>query len=466
MLLDKKNNTDKNNLIKNAFDLPAPKKKFLVGNIIDFASDPLLFLTKCAHDYGDIIPIRFFGKPVIFLNKPEYIDQTLKDRETFGKPQVLKDLYTLLGNGLLTSEGDSWFRQRRLAQPVFHQKRIATYGNIMVAYTEKMLENWVDGEIRDIQADMMRLTLNIVMKSLFSQDPTEEEAADITNAMHIAAQWMLSRNKSTFNLPETFPTPSNLRYRSAVAQMDKHIYHKISQRRSSGENFDDLLSMMMGARDEDDGSQMSDKQLRDEISTLIFAGHETSANALAWTFMLLCQNPKIQTQLRQEIQEVLGIQQDSTHRSPTVTDIPALKYTNLVIKESMRLYPVVWSAVSETSKECQIGEYQIPAGCTVMTSQWVMHRWEKYFDQAEAFKPERWQDDLEKKLPPGVYFPFGGGARSCIGKSFALMESVLLLATIIQKYEISLVPNQSIIPEPTITLQPLNGIKIIVKANS
>jgi cytochrome P450 len=451
MLLDKKK------AIKNAFDLPAPKKKFVVGHLIDFASNPLLFLTKCAHNYGDIIPISFFGKPVILLNKPEYIDQTLKDRETFAKPQVLKDLYTLLGNGLLTSEGDTWFRQRRLAQSVFHQKRIANYGDTMVNYTQKMLENWVDGEIRDIQADMMRLTLNIVMKCLFSEDPTEEEAVDITKAMHTSAQWMLARNKSTFNLPETFPTPSNLRYRSAVAEMDKHIYHKISQRRNSKENFDDLLSMMMEARDEDDGSQMTDKQLRDEISTLIFAGHETSANALAWTFMLLCQNLQIQTQLREEIKQVLG------DCPPTTADIPALKYTSMVIKESMRLYPVVWSAVSQTSKECQIGEYQVPAGCTVMTSQWVMHRWEKYFEQAEAFKPERWQDDLEKKLPPGVYFPFGGGARTCIGRSFALMESVLLLASIIQKYEINLVPNQSIIPEPTITLQPLNGIKIIVK---
>jgi cytochrome P450 len=202
---------------------------------------------------------------------------------------------------------------------------------------------------------------------------------------------------------------------------------------------------------------MNDQQLRDAIATIIFAGHETSANSLAWTWMLLSQHPEVQTKLQQELQFVLG------DRSATVADLPALRYTNMVIKETMRLYPVVWNVVSESTRDCEIGGYHVPAGCTIIMSQWVMHRSERFFEQPEVFNPERWAGDLEKQLPRGVYLPFGDGPRICIGKSFALMESVLLLASIAQKFEITLVPGQSIIPQPTITLQPNNAIKVVLK---
>ncbi|MFH7024159.1 MAG: cytochrome P450 [Heteroscytonema crispum UTEX LB 1556] len=443
----------------NVFDLPGPKGKFMLGNLVEFGQDPLGFMTECVQQYGGIVPLHFGFSPVILLNNPEYIEQVLKDRELFGKPQLLKRLHALLGQGLLTSEGDTWFRQRRLAQPVFHQKRIAGYGEVMVDYTKKMLVSWQDGETRDVQADMMRLTFNIVMKTLFSSsNVAEEEAVDVARAMHVSADWLMVARKSLVPfLEDRLPTPSNLRYKHAIGQMDKHIYQIIQQRRSSNENPGDLLSMMMQARDEDDNSVMSDKQLRDEIATLIFAGHETSANTLAWTWLLLSQYKEVQTKLQQELKEVLG------DRSPTVADIPALCYTNMVIKESMRLYPVVWNMVSETSRDCEIGGYRVPAGCTIISSQWVMHRLERYFEQPEVFNPERWAGDLEKQLTPGVYVPFGGGPRTCIGKSFALMESVLLLATIAQKFELSLVEDQSIVPQPTITLQPKNAIKVMVK---
>ena len=443
--------------LKDIFSLPGPKGNFFLGNAIEYGQDPLGFMTRYAQQYGEIVPFRLGRSLMLLISHPKYIEQVCKDRQLFVKPQVLKNLRTLLGDGLLTSEGETWFRQRRLSQPVFHQKRIASYGQVMVDYTAKMLDTWQDGETRDIQADMMRLTFNIVMKTLFSCDVAEKEARDVARAMQVAAEWMSLQLKSPIALPEQIPTPSNLRYRQAIKQMDKYIHKIIDQRRINGENPGDLLSMMMQARDEDDSSQMNNKQLRDEIATLIFAGHETSANSLAWTLMLLAQHPEVQTKLQQELQEVLG------GRTVSMSDIPNLRYTNMVIKESMRLYPVVWNLVGETSRDCVIGDYRVPAQTTIIASHWVMHRCAKYFEQPEIFNPERWTNNLEKQLPVGAYIPFGGGPRSCIGKNFALMEMTLLLATILSQFELTLVENQSIIPEPTITLQPKHGIKAIVK---
>lgn len=443
---------------KNISNLPGPKQNFLVGNLPEFEHDPLAFMTKCSQEYGEIVPIRLAFTPALLLSNPKHIEQVLKNRELFVKPKLLKRLHLLLGQGLLTSEGDTWFRERRLAQPVFQQKKIADYGQVMVEYTEKMLETWQDGETREIADDMMRLTFNIVMKTLFSSDVSEEEATDIRKAMRISADWFLEARKSVVPfISDRIKSPSNVRYKSATEQMDKHIYRIINQRRASGENPGDLLSMMMQVRDEDDGSQMNDKQLRDAIATIIFAGHETSANTLAWIWTLLSQNPEAKTKLQQELKEVLG------QRSPTVADLPSLRYTNMVIKESIRLYPVVWNMISETSAECEIDGYRVPAGYTIIMSQWVMQRSERYFEQAEMFKPERWGSDLEKQLPKGVYVPFGDGPRICIGKNFALMETALLLATIAQKFELALVPDQSIVPQPTITLQPKNGVKAVLK---
>lgn len=442
----------------NIFDLPHPKGSLIAGHAADFGRDPLGFLTKCAQEYGEIIPLRFANNRALFVTNPKYIERFLKERDLFVKPQLLKRLHDLLGQGLLTSEGETWFRQRRLAQPVFHQKRIGTYGEVMVDYAEKMLDSWKDGETREIQGEMMRLTFNIVMKILFSSNVTEEQAQSVTHAMSVAADWLMVARKALVPyLSDRFPSPLNIRYKNAMRQMDKHIYDIIQQRRTSGENPGDLLSMMMQAQDEDDGSRMSDKQLRDEIATLIFAGHETSANTLTWAWMLLSQNPEVLTKLQQELKEVLG------GRLPTIADLPSLRYTNLVIKESMRLYPVVWNMFSETSAQCEIGGYHVPAGCTIIGSQWVMQRDPRFFEQPEVFNPDRWAGDLEKQLPRGAYVPFGDGPRICIGRSFALMEVVLLLAAIAQKFELNLVPDQTIIPQPTITLQPKDGIKMVLK---
>ncbi|MGB3759251.1 MAG: cytochrome P450, partial [Rivularia sp. (in: cyanobacteria)] len=269
-----------------------------------------------------------------------------------------------------------------------------------------------------------------------------------------------SKRKQNFLIWEWFPRPENIRYRNAISKMDESIYSLIQQKRDRNADGTDLLSMLMQARDEDDNSQMSDKQLRDEVATLMLAGHETTANALSWTWMLLAQHHRVEAKLWDELKSVLG------GRLPTIEDLQQLQYANMVIKESMRLYPPVAIFGRETVEDYQLDDYEIPAGCVVMMSQWVMHRNPKYFDNSEEFIPERWENDLEKRLPRGVYIPFGDGPRICIGKGFAMMEAVLILATVAQKYKLKLVEDHPIVPQPSITLRPEHGIKVeITKRN-
>lgn len=441
---------------QDVLELPGPEGNSLIGNLAQLGEDPLGFLTNCASKYGDIIPLRLGLKSACLLTNPDYIEQVLKDRDSFIKSRGLRSLRSLLGEGLLTSEGDSWFRQRRLAQPVFQQKRISGYGKAMVEYAEAMANSWQDGQTRDIHEDMMRLTLNIVMKTIFNQEVGEGEARDISHAVDVAMDWFESKRKQGFLILEWFPRPENIRYKNAIKQLDKSVYSIINQRRSSGESPGDLLSMLMEARDQDDNSQMNDKQLRDELITLIIAGHETTSNTLSWTWMLLAQYPEVQAKLLEEIDTVLG------GRTPTVADLPRLRYADLVIKESMRLYPAVPTIGREATKDCEIGGYTIPEGYAIIISQWVMHRHPKYFENPEVFQPERWENDLEKRLTKGVYIPFGDGPRICIGKGFAIMEAVLLLVTIAQKYQLSLVPDFSIVPQPSITLRPEHGLKMVL----
>ncbi len=446
--------------MKDIFELDAPKGNSIAGHLIDLGNNPLDFLTDCGRNYGDIIPLQLGLTSACLIANPDYIEQVLKDRNSFIKSRGFRALKTLLGEGLLTNEGESWFRQRRLAQPVFHQKKINGYGKVMVEYSEAITENWVDGEIRDVHADMMSVTLKIVMKCIFDQDVSEGEAKNVSHALDVAMNWFESKRKQNFLIWEWFPRPENIRYRNAIKNMDESIYSLIGQKRQSSEEGKDLLSMLMQARDEDDNSQMSDKQLRDEVATLMLAGHETTANALSWTWMLLAQNPQVEDKLWNELKTVLN------GRLPTVEDLVQLQYANMVIKESMRLYPPVAIFGRETVSDYQLDDYEIPAGCVVMMSQWVMHRNPKYFDNSEEFIPERWENDLEKRLPRGVYIPFGDGPRICIGKGFALMEAVLILATIAQKYKLTLIEDHPIVPQPSITLRPEHGIKVeITKRN-
>ncbi|MDX2214817.1 MAG: cytochrome P450 [Oculatellaceae cyanobacterium bins.114] len=444
-------------MAQDVLDLPGPQGNTIAGSLLELGRDPLGFLTHCAREFGDIVPLQLGLTSTCLITKPEYIEQVLKDRDTFVKSRGFRVLKTLLGEGLLTAEGESWFWQRKLAQPVFHQKRIQGYGQVMIDYTEQMLQTWHDGETRDIHQEMMRLTLSIVMKCIFNKDVAEGEAKTVARALDVTMDWFESKRKQGFLVLEWFPRPENIRYRQAIAEMDDAIYNLIRERRAKTEETNDLLSMLMHARDEETGEQMGDRLLRDEVATLMLAGHETTANALSWTWMLLSQHPKVRQKLQTELTEVLG------DRPPTIEDLPRLQYTNQVVKESMRLYPPVSIFGREVAKDTRIGDYEVASGTVIMISQWVMHRSPKYFDDPDLFKPERWENDLERSLPRGVYIPFGDGPRICIGKGFALMEAVLILAAIAQKYQIEVIPGFEIVPQPSITLRPETGIQVTLK---
>jgi cytochrome P450 len=435
---------------------PGPKPKLLLGHSPWTGDDPLRTLTSWAREYGDVVYFRRFHYHVYFLNRPDLIEQVLvTDQRNFIKGRGLQANRRLFGNGLLTSEGDYWFRQRRLMQPAFHRERIAAYGRAMVAAAARMLGTWHDGEQRDVHEDMMRLALEIVATTLFSTE-VEADVDRVGATLHV----LMKQNRSARILLPFFrmlPTPGNLRYRAAVHQLDEIVYRIIRERRSSGRDTGDLLSMLLRARDED-GRQMTDTQLRDETMTLFLAGHETTALALSWTWYLLARYPEVESKLQAELREGLG------GRVPTVEDLARLPYTERVVKESMRLYPPAYVIARIAVTDCEIGGYRLPHGASLVMSQWVTHRDPRYWDDPECFNPDRWTPEFEKRLPRFAYFPFGGGPRVCIGASFALMEATLLLATIAQKFKLALADDHSVEPFPSITLRPRNGIKVVLSA--
>ena len=434
---------------------PGPKSRGIIGNFPLGSKDPLALYTQWARQFGDIFYYRAFNRHIYALNHPDLIEHVLvTNYQNFIKGEALQSNRQIFGNGLLTNEGESWLRQRRLIQPAFYRDRIDSYGNTMAAYTEHMMADWHDGDARDIHQDMMRLTLEIVAKVLFNVDMTAETdriAAALNTLMELGSGGRML-------LPpilRLLPTPGNLRYRRAIRQLDDIVYGFIRQRRSSGQSGDDLLSWLLRAQDEHGGG-MTDQQLRDEVMTLLLAGHETTAVSLSWTWFLLMQYPEVEKKLWSELRAVLN------GRSPRTQDLSQLRYTERVVKEAMRLYPPAWGIVRNSLKDCEIGGFRVPAGATLLMSQWVMHRDPRYYDQPESFNPDRWSEDHAKKVPRFAYFPFGGGPRTCIGASFAMMEAVLVLAAIAQKYQIRVAPDCAVEPLPTITLRPRQGIKVVL----
>ncbi len=435
---------------------PGPKGNFLTGNLPEFRRDRLAFLTEIARDYGDSVSIRLGPRRMTVVNHPDLVEDVLVAKNRlFIKHFALRSTGPTLGNGLLTSEGDFWRKQRRLAQPAFHRERIAAHAAVMVDYTERMLADWSHGEIRDAQADMMRLTLQIVAKTLFGAD-VGDDAADASEAMETGMRAFTARVSKIINLPEWVPTPMNLRARRARERLDRIIYGFIADRRAGGEDQGDLLSMLLHAQDEDDGGRMSDRQLRDEAMTLFMAGHETTANTLAWAWYLLALHPDVEAKLHAELDAVIP------DRPPTFDDLPRLPYAEMVITETLRLFPTVWLLGREAIEPCQVGGYDVPVGHTVFMSQWVIHRDPRFFDDPLAYRPDRWADGLSKRIPRYAWFPFGGGPRICIGNSFAMMESVLLLATIARRYRLTLTAETDVVPLPTMTLRPDRGVKVVL----
>jgi cytochrome P450 len=437
---------------------PGPRGHFLVGSLPEFRRDVLGYLSACARQYGDVVPIRLPRRRLVMLSHPDLIEDVLTAhaRRTT-KTALLNMLRPILGDGLLLSEGDTWLRQRRLIQPAFHRQRIAAYGDVMAGYAERAMRQWKDGETRDVHADMMAVTQAIVAKTLFDAD-VSDDAWDVGQALHVLTEDFSRRRTRPFELPAWIPTPAHRRYRAAVARLDRIVYDIIAARRRTGEDRGDLLSILLAARDADDGSRMTDQQVRDEIMTLFLAGHETTAVSLSWTWYLLAQHPDVEAQLVEEIHRVLG------GRLPTVADLPRLRYTEMVVTESMRLYPPAFMVTRRVVEPFEVGGHRIASEITLIMSQWVVQRDARWFDAPEAFRPERWENDLAKRLPRYAYFPFGGGPRLCIGNTFATMEATLLLATIAPRFRFALAPRAVVTPLLSVTLRPAHGIPMILSA--
>jgi len=422
------------------------------------SGDPLGYFTGIVREYGDVVGLRIFNFHILLLNHPDDIEDVLVNHpRKFIKGRVLQANKRVFGRGLLTSEGDFWLRQRRLVQPAFHRARIAGYASTMVEYAERLLDEWQDGEERDIHKEMMRLTLQIVAKTLFDAD-VERDAQDIGKSLELLLE-LGADFRRTLLIPQWLPTPTNLRLERAIRQIEKVLYRMIAEKRASGRDAGDLLSMLLAAQDED-GSRMTDKQLRDEAITLFLAGHETTANALSWTWWLLAQNPAVEAKLHGELRTVLA------GRAPSFDDLPKLVYTNHVITESMRLYPPAWGTARTAIEDLEIAGYAVPKGSGVSFTQWTVHRDARWYDAPEEFRPERWEGDLLKRIPRFAYFPFGGGPRQCIGTSFALMEMALTLATIAQQYRFRLVEGHPVVPLASITLRPRHGIRVTLESRS
>ena len=429
----------------------------LIGNLNDFRSHRLELFLRIGRECGDIGMFRLGPRSVVMFNAAELVQEVLVDHAAdFEKTPNLR-IYgrPLLGNGLLTSENEFHKRQRRLVAPPFQHRRIAGYADIVVRYSEQMQDEWVDGATIDVAHEMMRLTLWIVGRALFDADVLGE-AEEVGEALTIAMHRINKDIAALGHLPSAWPTPGNVRLRKAIGRLNETIYAMIEERRRSGEERGDLLSMLLQARDEDDGSFMTDQQVRDEAMTLFLAGHETTANALAWTWYLLAQHSTVYARMEAELENVLH------GRIPTLADLAMLPYTLQVLKEAMRLYPPAYVIARQAVRPVTIGNYALVAGTLCVISSYALHRRAEYFPDPERFDPERFTTEAEQHLTRYAYLPFGGGPRICIGNHFALMEMHLALATLAQRVHFALVPEQKVEMEPLITLRPRYGIKLRV----
>lgn len=431
---------------------PGPTGHLITGNSREFHQDQLGFLTESARKFGDVVRFRFFHVPVYAINNPAYIEQVFSSRN-FVKPKALRLPLQrrIFGNGLLSSNGGVWMRQRRHTQPAFHRDRLEKYAEVMVACTERMIAGWRAGEIRDVYDDLRTLALEVAAKCLFNADMSRDGMI-VREISTTVTKVFASQGGWRWILDNLFPTPNNLRFRRAIYRLDKIIFDLISAHEENLES-DDLITMLL-ATEADDGARIGRQQLRDELATLFFSSHEAAALVLTWTCYLLAQHPEKQESLAAELR-VLG-----ERTTPRVADLPLLHYTRMAIKEAMRLYPPNRSVGREALNDCEIGDYHVPAGTQLLMSQWVVQRDSRYFDDPEEFRPERWTKQFTRELPKYAYFPFGGGSRVCIGQDFAIMEAMLVIATMLRRFQLELVEGQVVQPQPMVLLRPQHGLKL------
>ncbi|MCC7157707.1 MAG: cytochrome P450 [Bryobacterales bacterium] len=436
---------------------PGPYARPVLGLLPEFRRDPTGFLQRMATQYGELVHIRLGPQNIYLLNHPDFIkDLLVTHNDRFVKSRILQRAKSLLGEGLLTSEGEFHLRQRRLSQPAFHRDRLIGYSSVMAQFAGALRDTLVPGAI-DMDREMMRLTLGIVAKTLCNAD-VAADSGTIARALNDAVESFGFMMLPFAEYLERVPfLPFSRKLVNARRTLDSIIYRIIAERRSSGRDEGDLLSMLLMARDEADGSTMTDLQLRDELLTLFLAGHETTATALTWTWYLLSQHPEIEARMHAEIDAVPG------GRLPGFDDYPNLGYTEMVLAESMRLFPPAWSVGRRSIAEHQVGGYTIAPGAIFVASQWVTHRNPKYWPDPERFDPERFRPEAREGRHKFAYFPFGGGPRVCIGERFAWLEGVLILATVARKWRFRLVPGHRVEPRPLITLRTRYGMRMVAE---
>lgn len=444
---------------------PGPVGLPLLGQIHEVWRDPLTMFMQASRRFGDTFTLRFGPYRFVALHRPEDIRHVyVKNADNYVKSPTYRGLERVLGKGLVTSEGEFWRRQRKLANPAFHRKRLAGFADAMVRCTEQLCDDWTNdavGRELDVAEAMMGLTFRIVGHTLFS---TELGGATdrVGQAMTVANDYANKLGESLVSLPAWTPTPDNVRFWRAKSTLDELVIGMIEARRremeTTGVAGHDLMAMLMEATDETGAERMSDEQLRDEVLTLVAAGHETTANALSWTFMLLSQHPDVARRLRAELDAVLG------DRSPTIDDLPQLSFTEWVVKESMRLYPPVWIIERQALGTDEIGPWSYGPGTVVATCMYAAHRNPELWPNPEGFDPDRFSPERSEGRPRYAYMPFGAGPRSCIGNHFAMMEAVLVVATLAQRFELELEPGHRVRLDPGVTLRPAGGLPMRVRA--
>jgi cytochrome P450 len=440
---------------------PGPRGHWLLGCLPELRRDILGFFEATKRQYGDVAYFRLGSRRSMLLSHPADIEQVLvTENRHFIKNFALSFfLQPLLGNGLLLNEGQSWLKQRRLIQPAFSRQRIESYATHMVDMTERMLARWQTGQQRDISMDMFELTMAIAGKTLLDVD-VGSRYAEVAQLLEKVMYGFLERMASPIPIPFWVPTPVHLRLKRAIHRLNGILLEMIDERRRAGAHGGDFLSLLISARDEDDGSAMTDSQLRDEVMTMFLAGHETTANALTWTLFLLGQHPEIQEQLHDEAAGLLG------GRRATAADAARLPLCERVIREGMRLYPPAFVVGRRPREDIVVGGHRLPKETNVLMSQWIVHRDERWYSRPTEFDPSRWEGDWQSRMPKYAYFPFGGGPRICIGNSFAMQEAVLVLATIVERFQLQPITQPPVALQPAVTLRPAQPILMQLRERS
>lgn len=451
--------TEQNEITTTAALPPGPQGVPLLGVLPQVWGDPLQFFLDAALQYGDVVRFHMGTRPFFLVSGPDELQYVLRDNH-HNYSKGYDQAKPLLGEGLVTSEGDFWFRQRRLMQPHFNRSQIPQYAPHFMQATEEMLECWEEiaeaGKPVNAAEEMMRLTQTIILRTMFSTD-VEEKAGTIGAAFDRTLEFLNQVLFAPVDWVTKLPTPANLRNKRALDYLDSFVYGLIERRRASDNRPDDLLTRLLEARDPENGKGMDDTQIRDEVMTIFLAGHETTANALAWTWYLLSEHPEVEQRLHAEVDEVLQ------GRHPTPEDLPNLPYTDLIFQEVLRLYSPAWMFARHTVEDDELGGYHIPAGQMLMISPYVTHRLPQHWEDPERFDPERFTPERSKERHRFAYIPFGGGPRLCIGNNFATMEARLILARVAQQFRLELVSGYQVEPKPIATLQPKPGVEVYLR---